>query len=150
MIYSMPITDVADAERFERIGVIADARAAAQTRRAFASWLGHFFDLDAARCNDLVLAVYEALANSAEFAYVGTDGTGTMDIQARYDPAKFKMVVTVSDRGMWRSTQPPRTLSRGRGLPLIAALSDHASIDTTDEGTRVHMEWSNVGLRAAS
>lgn len=151
MIDSMPTTDVADAERFERIGILADANSAAQTRHAFAGWLRQFFNLDATRLSDLVLAIYEALANSAEFAYVGADHAGTMDVQARYDPTRFKITVTVSDRGRWRMPEPAaRTLSRGRGIPLIRALSDHASIDSTDHGTHVRMEWTNVGPRAAA
>lgn len=150
MIDSMPTTDVADSDRFERIGIIADARSAAQTRHAFGLWLRRFFDLDAARSSDLVLAIYEALANSVEFAYPGADGAGTMDVLARYDPSQYTMSVTVSDRGTWRSARSVPTLSRGRGIPLIQALSDRASIDATDHGTDVHMEWTNVGPRSAA
>jgi anti-sigma regulatory factor (Ser/Thr protein kinase) len=72
-----------------------------------------------------------------------------VDVQARYDPRQFKITVTVSDRGTWRRPVSPRTLSRGRGIPLMHALSDHASIDTTDRGTNVRMEWTNVDHRAA-
>jgi anti-sigma regulatory factor (Ser/Thr protein kinase) len=150
MIDSMFTTDVADAERFERFGLIADARSAATTRIEFAQWLRQFFELDTERANDLVLAIYEALANSAEFAYAGAGHPGTMDVQARYDPIEFKIVVTVSDHGVWRRADSPRTLSRGRGIPLMQALSDHASIDATDHGTSVHMEWANVGRRAVA
>jgi serine/threonine-protein kinase RsbW len=149
MIDSMATTDVTDDERLERIGLIADARSAATTRIDIAQWLRQFFELDTERANDLILAIYEALANSAEFAYVGAGHAGTMDVQARYDAAEFKITVTVSDHGTWRPTESPRALSRGRGIPLMQALSDHASIDAGDHGTSVHMEWTNVGRRAA-
>jgi anti-sigma regulatory factor (Ser/Thr protein kinase) len=148
MIDTVSTTDIADAERFERIGLVANARSAARTRIEFALWLRQFFDLDATRAGDLVLAIYEALANSAEFAYLGADHAGTMDVHARYDATEFKITVTVSDRGTWRSSgSRPRTLSRGRGIPLMRALSDHSSIDATDHGTNVRMVWTKVAQR---
>lgn len=146
----MPRTDVADAERFERFGLLADARSAASTRIEIAQWLRQFFELDTERANDLVLAIYEALANSAEFAYVGVAHVGTMDVEACYDPAECKITVTVTDHGVWRRSESSRALSRGRGIPLMRALSDRTSIDATDHGTSVHMEWANVGRRAAA
>jgi anti-sigma regulatory factor (Ser/Thr protein kinase) len=146
----MSTTDVANAERFERFGLIADARSAATTRIEFAQWLRQFFDLDSERANDLILAIYEALANSAEFAYAGAGHPGTMDVEADYDPAESKITVRVSDRGEWRTAESPRRLSRGRGIPLMQALADHASIDATAHGTSVRMEWTNVGRRAVA
>ena len=55
---------LADAERFERFGLIADARSAATTRMEFAQRLRQFFELDTERANGRVLAIHEALANS--------------------------------------------------------------------------------------
>jgi len=46
MISSMPTTDVANTERFERIGVEATLQTAARTRDEFAGWLKQFFELD--------------------------------------------------------------------------------------------------------
>ena len=60
-----PITDA----RFVR-EVDADARAVAGVRNQFAQWIRSHLVLDEERVSDIVLAVNEALANSAEFAYV--------------------------------------------------------------------------------
>lgn len=150
MIDSMPTADVDDAQRFARVGVPADALTAAQIRDEFAQWLRQSFDIDHVRTSDLVLAVNEALANCAEFAYVGAPEVGTMDLQAWHDTARQTIVVVVADEGTWRNPESPRALSRGRGIPLMEALSDHADIDTSESGTRVRMEWSNVAAAQVS
>ena len=140
----MPTADVANAERFERIGVVADAETAGRIRDEFAEWLRAFFTLDPTRSSDLVLAINEALANCAEFAYVGADRVGTMDLRAWYDRSRSTIAVVVADRGSWRSPDAPSRLSRGRGIPLMEALSDSTTIDASEAGTHVHLEWSNV------
>jgi anti-sigma regulatory factor (Ser/Thr protein kinase) len=148
MIDSMPMTDVSSAERFERIGVTADPRTAAQTRDQFAMWLQDAFDLNPNRANDLVLAMYEALANTAEFAYLSVGGAGTMDVRATYDKMASALSVTVSDRGMWQtSTRAPGDRSRGRGIALMKALADQASIQTSTDGTTVRLAWSGIHRR---
>ena len=73
MIDSMPPADVVSAERFERFGLDADAGAVARIRQEFKLWLQQFYDLDPVRRSDLVLAINEAMANAAEFAYVLAD-----------------------------------------------------------------------------
>lgn len=145
MIDSMQRAEVANAERFERFGLDADAEAVARTRQGFTEWLQRFFDLDPARSSDLVLAINEALANAAEFAYLLADQPGTMDIQASYHPAEQKLTVHVSDRGSWRTRQTdPVPRDRGRGIPLMEALSDQATIETSKDGTRVRLEWNGI------
>ncbi len=84
MIDSMPPAEVANAERFERFGLDADAQTVARTRHEFALWLQRFFDLDPVQCSDMVLAINEALANAAEFAYLLTDQPGTIDLHAAH------------------------------------------------------------------
>jgi serine/threonine-protein kinase RsbW len=145
MIDAMHSADVENAERFERVGILADARTASRTRNEFASWLRAFFDLDSTRSSDLILAINEAMANCAEFAYLQAPGAGTMDLQARHDAVASTITVVVSDRGSWRPAQEPRIRSRGRGIPLMEALSDRTSIETSDHGTHVKLEWTNVG-----
>jgi len=148
MIDSMPTADVANAERFERIGVAATPQLAARTRDEFAGWLKRFFELDAGRSSDLVLAINEALANSAEYAYADSGVGGTMDLQAWHDPAESAITVVVADRGVWRMSEAqPDTRTRGRGIPLIRALSDRAAIETSIDGTAVKMTWTNVARR---
>lgn len=146
MIDSTPPAEVANSERFERFGLDADPFAVAQTRQDFCDWLQQFLDLDAVRCSDVVLAINEALANSAEFAYLQADQPGTIDIQGLHDAASQTLTVMVCDRGTWRTPQTdPAPRTRGRGIPLMEALSDEYEIDKTAEGTRVRMVWHGVG-----
>jgi len=148
MIGSMPTTDVANTERFERIGVEATPQTAARTRDEFAGWLKQFFELDAVRSSDLVLAINEALANSAEFAYAHTCEAGTMDIQAWYEASDRTITVVIADHGVWRmSDSQADTRTRGRGIALMRALSDRAAIETSIDGTQVKLVWANVGRR---
>jgi serine/threonine-protein kinase RsbW len=148
MIDSVP-ADVANAENFVRVGLTADAHNAAHTREELARWLEQYFDLDQTRVNDMLLATNEALANAAEFAYVNAERAGTMDIQASFSPREEKLTVTITDHGTWRPPNPtPQNRLRGRGIPLMHALTDHASITPTSEGTRVHLEWTGVRGRA--
>ena len=56
--------------RFAQTNVLADAACAAQMRQEFSDWLTRYFALDPTKASDVVLAVNEALANAAEFAYV--------------------------------------------------------------------------------
>jgi serine/threonine-protein kinase RsbW len=148
MIDSVPV-DVANAERFVRVGLAADAHSAAHTREEFARWLEQYFYLDPTRVNDLLLATNEALANAAEFAYVAADRVGTMDMLALYDAGEGKLTVTISDHGTWRPPNPePQNRLRGRGIPLMHALTDHASIEPGPEGTRVLLVWTGVQGRS--
>jgi serine/threonine-protein kinase RsbW len=148
MIDSMPAADVANAERFERIGLAATLQTAARTREEFADWLRRSFDLDPVRLSDLVLAINEALANSAEFAYGANDLAGTMDLLAWHDPVESSITVVIADRGEWRMADTvPATRSRGRGIPLMRALSDRTAIETSLDGTQVRLVWTNVPRR---
>jgi anti-sigma regulatory factor (Ser/Thr protein kinase) len=150
MIDSMSAADVANAERFERIGIAADAESAGRTRKEFAQWLEEYFDLDPIRSSDLVLATNEALANAAEFAYLLADRPGTMDIHAMHHPDR-KLTVTVSDNGTWRIPNPaPPNGSRGHGIPLMRALTDRTTIETSTGGTQVCLEWAGVQPRLRS
>jgi serine/threonine-protein kinase RsbW len=148
MIHSPFKPAVTDAERFERIGVSADPHTAARTRDEFARWLQSVFDLEPHRTSDLVLAIYEALANTAEYAYLSMGLTGTMDIRGTYDPNDAALSVTVADRGLWHTAPPsPGQHHRGRGIPLMKALSDRASIQTSTDGTTVRLVWTGVRPR---
>ena len=145
MIDSPSSADVAKPERFERIGIAADAENASRIREEFACWLEQFLDLDPIRSSDVVLAINEALANAAEFAYLSAGGVGTMDMQARHDSADAILTVTISDCGVWRMTDPNSgDRTRGRGIPLMRALSDRASIETSSGGTQVLLGWNAV------
>jgi serine/threonine-protein kinase RsbW len=137
-----------DRSRFVRRRVAADSRSAARTRAEFGSWLDRHFRLGAERFNDLLLAVNEAIANAAEFAYVDSAQGGTMDVSAAYDVDSDTLAVTVNDRGRWRHKAPRTGMVqqhfRGRGIPLMEALADEVTIDRTPRGTHVRLIWTDV------
>ena len=106
---------------------------------------GISFALDPTTISDVVLAVNEALANAAEFAYAKADHRGAMHLLADYDTASSTLTVTVTDEGAWRiANGENKKISRGRGIPLMQALADRATIDSTPAGTRVRLEWNHV------
>lgn len=123
--------------------IAADPGAAARARREFGSWLRSNYLLDDERLNDLLLAVYEALVNAAEFAYLDGTGSRGVELDALYAPDADTLTVTVADQGCWR---PPDSTTnfRGRGIPLMRALSDEMTIDSTNQGTVVTLVWANI------
>jgi serine/threonine-protein kinase RsbW len=131
--------------RFAQTNVLADAACAAQMRQEFSVWLQRYFALDATQLSDVVLAVNEALANAAEFAYSAVDQPGAMHLQAEYDGGASVLTVTVTDEGAWRIPEK-ESQSRGRGIPLMRALADRATIDSSAAGTRVRLEWNHVAV----
>jgi serine/threonine-protein kinase RsbW len=145
MIDSLVRAHIADGEQFECVGVIADAPSAARIRQEFSGWLQRHFALDPVRCSDLVLAINEALANVAEYAYRAHEGPGTMDMRASYDPGDATLTVVIGDRGAWRTPDTSgASRTRGRGIPLMETLSDRFSLETSSAGTQVRLEWDGV------
>ena len=135
--------DTADAH-FLRV-VAADARTVSTVRNEFGRWIRTHLAVDEERISDIVLAVNEALANAAEFAYSSASQPGAMNLLAAYDSYTSVLSVTVTDEGAWRIADSERKrASRGRGIPLMRALADRATIDSTAEGTRVRLEWNHV------
>jgi anti-sigma regulatory factor (Ser/Thr protein kinase) len=132
----------ADGDRFIRNDVVADAHNAASVRDEFATWLRARGDLDRVRFSDVVLAVNEALANTAEFAYLHHGGPGTIDVEAVRDGAT--LTITVADQGRWRESTPAtQCRSRGRGIPLMRALADRLTIDSSPLGTTVCLRFEH-------
>ncbi|WP_156686151.1 ATP-binding protein [Mycobacterium sp. Marseille-P9652] len=140
--------DIDDRSRFARTRVSADARSAARARAEFSAWLKGRFSLDDERFNDVLLAVNEAIANAAEFAYVDAPGPGTLDVTAAYDADSDTLAVRVDDEGRWREKVPQAAGAlqqlRGRGIPLMRTLADEVTIDRTPGGTRVKLIWSGL------
>jgi serine/threonine-protein kinase RsbW len=110
-------------------------------REALARWLatlGRFnVRLSLERREDIVLAGYEAMANSAEHAYPRGQA-GPVDVRAEAQPGR--LTVTVTDYGTWRQPAASNGL-RGRGLLLIDTLADHSAQVHRDDGTTVTMTW---------
>ncbi len=133
----------ADGDRFICNNVVADAYNAARIRDDVAAWLRTKGDLDEIRFSDIVLAVNEALANAAEFAYLKNGGVGTIDVEAVR--AGTALTVTVADQGCWRDPSPAtQSRVRGRGIPLMRALADELTIDTSQLGTTVCLRFDSV------
>ena len=119
----------------------------AQIRDEFGQWLRCGAGVDDTVADDVILAVNEALANAAEFAYI-QGAAGTVDIEAIRDVIRGTLTVTVSDRGRWRESDPlQRRRSRGRGIPLMRILADSVIIDTTGPGTRVRLCFADIAPR---
>jgi serine/threonine-protein kinase RsbW len=110
--------------------------------------LHRHFPLSEDRLSDLVLAVYEASANAAEFGDLDTPGHGTIAFSACYDDALDTLAVTVTDRGRWRppaaAMVPAQHARRGRGIPLMRVLTDETRIDTSKRGTQVDLRWTHL------
>lgn len=107
-------------------------------RHALAEWATRI-GLPEEDTEALVLASYEAMANSVEHAY--HDQTqGLLDLKARLDGAQSRVVVTVTDYGQWKPPQLSGGL-RGRGLSLIKGLTNTSTITPTAGGTTVTMFW---------
>ena len=130
---------------FAKTDVTATPERAAQIRREFSDWLRGHFTLDATKASDVVLAVNEALANAAEFAYVTAQPGGVMHVRADFDGDAAILTVTVTDEGAWRRTDPQlQSRGRGRGIPLMRALTDRATFDSTPTGTEVCLQWDHI------
>lgn len=139
------MTELGDSATFAKIGVVAGPELAGEIRRELAEWLRENFSLDPEKSSDVLLAVYEALANAAEFAYVSAPQPGPMHVRAAYDDAAAVLTVTVTDEGRWRvNDNGSHNVARGRGIPLMHALADRADIDSTAAGTEVRLQWDHI------
>ncbi|HEX2286730.1 MAG TPA: SpoIIE family protein phosphatase [Mycobacterium sp.] len=101
-------------------------------RHRLAAWL-RANDIPEPTAADIVLVVNEACSNCAEHAYRGRD-PGKMRIEA--DVLDGGVRVRVADSGSWK-TPPADPGTRGRGLQLIRAVSEHVELDGTPAGTTV-------------
>ncbi|MEV7038213.1 ATP-binding protein [Amycolatopsis sp. NPDC051061] len=121
-----------------RMAAVADRLP--ELRGALADWLSTL-GLSEERQEDVVLAGYEAMANSAEHAY--RDGeAGQVDVRA--EAQNGRLTVTVTDFGAWRAPASTNGL-RGRGLLLIDHLADHSAQVHREDGTTVTMTWLSGG-----
>ncbi|MEA5360162.1 ATP-binding protein [Amycolatopsis sp., V23-08] len=108
-----------------------------ELREALADWVRKL-GLDAERAEDVVLAGYEAMANSAEHAYRDREA-GYVDVRAEW--LAGRLTVTVTDYGTWQAPVATNGL-RGRGLLLIDSLADQCAQVHREDGTTITMSWS--------
>ncbi|MGK3207006.1 ATP-binding protein [Amycolatopsis sp. MEPSY49] len=129
-----PLAPAPPASFHRRIAAVADRLP--ELREALAAWLGTL-GLSDDRREDVVLAGYEAMANSAEHAYRDGD-PGPVDVRA--EALNGRLTVTVTDYGAWRAPEDTNGL-RGRGLLLIDSLADQSAQVHREDGTTVTMTW---------
>lgn len=128
--------DVPEGDLHFRVPAVAGRLAG--MRHALAQWATRV-GLSDEDTEALVLASYEAMANSVEHAY--HDQTqGVLDVRGSVDDDLGRVIITVTDFGQWRPPQPSGGL-RGRGLPLIQGLTTTSTITPTAAGTTVTMSW---------
>ncbi|ANY21541.1 MULTISPECIES: ATP-binding protein [Gordonia] len=136
------------------LSVTATPESAHLFRQHFTRWLDATLDVDAERRSDIVLAVYEAVANAAEHAYAAdapspaaqspaaqSSATRSRAIGVRAHVTRDESLeVTVTDSGRWKSDASSSPY-RGRGLALISALSDASDVTSGPDGTSVTLRW---------
>lgn len=120
---------------------LGDASTPSLVRHALAAWLGAR-EVPREHCDDLVLAVNEAVTNVIDHAYAaGGARAGYVEIDVELDVhANGERWVTavVTDYGTWRDV-PVNNGYRGRGLQMISACTDWRTIEQRAVGTRLTM-----------
>lgn len=133
--------------RSTRAALVIDDDATApkltEVRHRLAAWLAAN-GISEASAADLILVVNEACSNSVEHAYRG-HVPGRMRVEAEMQDAAVH--VRVTDLGSWKAP-PADPGTRGRGLMLMRAVSDHVDLDGTPAGTTVDMRFQlpEIGL----
>ncbi|MEV6825646.1 ATP-binding protein [Amycolatopsis sp. NPDC051102] len=131
-----PADDTVLAPDLQHEDVPAEAAQLGQLRDQLAAWAAGI-GLPPRRVQDLLLAVYEAMANVVVHAYPDRDGTFTLHACR----TRGSVTITIRDHGQWQPV-PRSGLLGGRGLPLIHTLADQALVETSVAGTTVTMTWT--------
>jgi serine/threonine-protein kinase RsbW len=122
-----------------RIEVPATAECLAEIRRRLAVWLQPIGVSDTGIA-DIVLVVNEACTNCIEHAYRGIDA-GPILVDANHDQGQI--LVDVADHGVWQKP-PSQPSTRGRGLPIMRAVSAGMDVKSSPEGTTVRIKFDAV------
>jgi anti-sigma regulatory factor (Ser/Thr protein kinase) len=89
------------------------------------------------QCDDIAVAVSEALSNVVEHAYVGLGSPGAMAVEASL--REPWLVVVVSDEGIGLRRDDIRYV--GTGLRLIFELTERFELEETAPGVRARMTF---------
>jgi anti-sigma regulatory factor (Ser/Thr protein kinase) len=119
-----------------RIEVPAAADRLAEIRHRLAAWLEPI-GVSNTGIADIVLVVNEACTNCIEHAYRDIDA-GSICIDANHDGGQI--VVDIADHGVWQPP-PSQPSTRGRGLPIMRAVSAGVDVKSSPEGTTVRMKF---------
>ena len=117
------------------VELAADPGAAGRSRREAGRWLTSLCGAErpCETVQDLVLAVNEAVSNSAEHAYAGAR-SGVVVLHGDVDGQRVRL--EVSDHGCWRDPSADNGY-RGRGLDLIEAVAEDVTVRRGTDGTTV-------------
>jgi anti-sigma regulatory factor (Ser/Thr protein kinase) len=117
-----------------RLKTDASANQLADVRHRLNAWL-QSCAVPGPLATDMVLAVYEACANSVEHAYRGSrSGQVRVDVEIVGGTINAR----VADSGKWKIPEPG---PGGRGLKLIDAVSDRVELEHGPSGTTVTMSF---------
>ncbi len=123
-----------------RIEVPAAAERLAEIRQRLTCWLEPI-GVSNTGIADIVLVVNEACTNCIEHAYRDIDA-GSICVEARHD--RGKIVVDIADHGVWQPP-PDKPSTRGRGLPIMRAVSSGVDVKPSTKGTTVRMKFDAAG-----
>lgn len=112
------------------IEVPSEPASLAGLRRRLRTWL-ELRGLAEDERDDAILAVSEAVNNAIEHAYRAEPGPIRLMVEHRED----KLAIRIEDRGGWQPRSP--SFERGRGIPLMRAVMDMATIEHDARGTSV-------------
>lgn len=119
-----------------RLEVVATPDKLADIRARLADWL-RAVSIPDELAADITLVVNEACTNSIEHGYRGRTA-GPMWVSAEVNGREI--CIEITDSGSWKTPDPnPRV--RGRGVPLMRAVSGGMSVDGTSAGTTVTMSF---------
>jgi PAS domain S-box-containing protein len=119
-----------------RLEVVATPDKLADIRARLADWL-RAVSIPDELAADITLVVNEACTNSIEHGYRGRPA-GPMWVSAEVNGREI--CIEITDSGSWKTPDPnPRV--RGRGVPLMRAVSGGMSVDGTSAGTTVTMSF---------
>jgi anti-sigma regulatory factor (Ser/Thr protein kinase) len=109
---------------------ITGAPELAKARATLRDWLRA--SIPVGHADEILLASGEALANALEH--------GRTPITLRLEWVDTTLHLTVRDSGSWRvsANTPPSGRKRGLGIPIMTALTDSLTFETTD-GTTVKL-----------
>jgi PAS domain S-box-containing protein len=120
-----------------RIELPAVPELLSEVRQRLSSWLRTAAVPDDL-VSDIVLAVNEAATNCVEHAYVGRD-PGDMRVEAHLVDRGIR--ARVVDDGNWKAPSGDTRL-RGRGLPMMDAVSESVYVERAPSGTAVDMRFA--------
>jgi PAS domain S-box-containing protein len=119
-----------------RIELPAMAERLSEVRHRLSTWL-RAVGVSDDRARDIVLVANEAATNCVEHAFVGSVA-GAMCIEAHIVDGAIR--VRVVDDGLWK-TPSGDTRLRGRGLPMMDAISESVLVSRAPTGTTVDMRF---------